>query len=337
MPSPGLTKDAQQALDTILGWFAPILRPRHREKILRLAGLLALEKGAPEVDRNSVIEAAKVTLNPSNAPRFKKMESPADGAAIKQTYLDLESYYAAERVAKRWDFQAPGPDRCASEMKVLAFAASPRKGGNSDILVDEALRGATDAGAGVEKIYLAEVNINPCLNTLIQRDYFVAKERLPELSIPYCVYGRGFEDEAHKGKCVLEDDMPAIYAKIAAADAIVVGFPIYNGWENVVLTAFLERWDRYHNCTQVTKKPPKRGMLVSSWGYLDTETNDHVVEKIITKLEFRNVQVVEVVVACGVVGMLSGLDTAGRGIIGRFPNELTKAYAAGQTLVTGKR
>ena len=304
---------------------------------MRLVSLLVLEKGAQEADRTSVIEAAKLALHPGNAPLFKKMEASVDQSVIKQIYLDLESYYTAERSAKRWDFQAPKPDKPASETKVLAFTASPRKGGNSDTLVDEALRGASDAGASVEKIYLTDVNIKPCFNTLIQRDYFVAKKQLSELSIAYCAYARGFEDEVHKGECILGDDMPTLYPRIVAADAIVTGFPIYKGWETAILTAFLERWNRYENCTQATKNTPTRGMLVSTWGYLDTDINDHIMENIITRLNFSNVQVVEVVVACGVSGMLSGLDTDGRAIIRRFPDELAKAYAAGQTLVTGER
>jgi len=46
-------------------------------------------------------------------------------------------------------------------MKVLALVGSPRKGGNSDILADEFLRGAQQAGAEVEKAYLDDLNIRP--------------------------------------------------------------------------------------------------------------------------------------------------------------------------------
>lgn len=44
-------------------------------------------------------------------------------------------------------------------MNVLALAGSPRKGGNSDILADECLRGASEAGADVEKVYLDDLRI----------------------------------------------------------------------------------------------------------------------------------------------------------------------------------
>jgi len=340
LPSPKkLTADAEQALATVLGWCAPILHARRRENILRLAGLLALEKGIPEIDRATLIEAARLVLHPGHAPLFARMEAPLDPSGVKQTYLNLESYYAATRIAKRWEFTGPKPEKPAGEMKVLALNASPRREGNTGTLIDEALRGAAAAGADVEKIHLAEVNIGHCVNNLIQRDYFIAKKQLPALEISYCEYARGCEDEAHKGACALRDDMPSLYAKIQAADAVIVGFPIYSGWESALLSNFLERWDRYRNCTQ--NQPiggrKKRGMVISTWGYLDITTNDHILENNITKLYYRGVSAVEVVVACGVVGMLSGLDTEGRAIIRRFPDEMAKAYAAGRTLVTGER
>ena len=49
-------------------------------------------------------------------------------------------------------------------MKVLGIMGSPRVGGNSDILLDEALSGAKDAGAEVEKIILDKKKI-PAVKT----------------------------------------------------------------------------------------------------------------------------------------------------------------------------
>ena len=46
--------------------------------------------------------------------------------------------------------------------KVLILSGSPRKGGNSDILCDEFLRGAQDAGHKAEKIRIAEKKVAPC-------------------------------------------------------------------------------------------------------------------------------------------------------------------------------
>ena len=49
-------------------------------------------------------------------------------------------------------------------MKVLGIMGSPRIGGNSDILLDDALDGAKEAGARVEKIILVKKKISGCLD-----------------------------------------------------------------------------------------------------------------------------------------------------------------------------
>lgn len=49
--------------------------------------------------------------------------------------------------------------------KVLILSGSPRKNGNSDILCNEFMRGAIDAGNDVEKIRVAEKKIGYCLGS----------------------------------------------------------------------------------------------------------------------------------------------------------------------------
>ncbi len=46
--------------------------------------------------------------------------------------------------------------------QVLVLAGSPRKGGNSDILCDEFIRGARESGNTAEKIYVQSLKIGPC-------------------------------------------------------------------------------------------------------------------------------------------------------------------------------
>ena len=65
--------------------------------------------------------------------------------------------------------------------KVLILSGSPRKGGNSDILCNEFLRGAQDAGHKAEKIRVAEKKVAPCSGCY------------------YC--------STHGGTCVHKDDM----------------------------------------------------------------------------------------------------------------------------------
>ncbi len=85
-------------------------------------------------------------------------------------------------------------------MKVLAISSSPRKGGNSDVLCDEFLKGAAEAGHEVRKIRLAEMKISPCH------------------ACSGCT-------ETHV--CVRGDDMAEVLAAMKAADAIVLASPVY--------------------------------------------------------------------------------------------------------------
>lgn len=86
-------------------------------------------------------------------------------------------------------------------MKVLIVSTSPRLGGNSDLLADEFMNGATDANHQVEKVYLNDYNIHYCSGC------------------GYC-----FE---HKGSCSQKDEMSKLAAKMVEADCIVLATPVY--------------------------------------------------------------------------------------------------------------
>jgi len=86
-------------------------------------------------------------------------------------------------------------------IKVLAFAGSPRRGGNSETLLDwmlDAMR--NESNVVVEKILLIEANINPCMGCNMC-------EKL--------------------NKCVQRDGMDIIHDKIIEADCIILAAPIF--------------------------------------------------------------------------------------------------------------
>ena len=84
--------------------------------------------------------------------------------------------------------------------KVLILSASPRKGGNSDLLCDQFAKGAEEAGHQVEKIRVQEKKIAPCL----------------------ACYGC-----RNTGVCVQKDDMAGILDKLVKADVLVLASPVY--------------------------------------------------------------------------------------------------------------
>ena len=99
-------------------------------------------------------------------------------------------------------FAANGMKKGMKEMtkKVLILSASPRKGGNSDLLCDQFAKGAEEAGHQVEKIWVQEKKISPCLA---------------------CYGCRG------TGVCVQKDDMANILDKMVQADVLVLATPVY--------------------------------------------------------------------------------------------------------------
>jgi hypothetical protein len=87
-----------------------------------------------------------------------------------------------------------------ASLYVVGFVASPRKGMNTDTLVERVLEGAKSVGADTEKIYLNDLEIKPC--------QACAKYPAPE----FCWY---------------EDGMAKIYNAIERADVLVIGTPAY--------------------------------------------------------------------------------------------------------------
>ena len=85
-------------------------------------------------------------------------------------------------------------------MKVLGIMGSPRIKGNTDLLLDESLKGAESAGAEIEKLIVEQFTIDPC------------KEN----------YGCTID-----GICTIKDDMDQIYPKLIGCDRIVIASPMF--------------------------------------------------------------------------------------------------------------
>lgn len=97
----------------------------------------------------------------------------------------------------------------------MILSGSPRKSGNSDLLCDEFMRGAQQAGHEVEKIRVAAKKIAPC---------------------SACYYCR-----EHGGACVHKDDMAEVLQKMIDADVIVLASPVYFYSIDAQLKAVIDR------------------------------------------------------------------------------------------------
>lgn len=83
---------------------------------------------------------------------------------------------------------------------ILAIYGSPRRSGNTSLLLDKAVEGARNNGASVTKIILRNLNISPCLE----------------------IYGCKKD-----GRCVIQDDFQKIYDQIINCDGIMLASPIF--------------------------------------------------------------------------------------------------------------
>ena len=99
--------------------------------------------------------------------------------------------------------------------QILLVSASPRKGGNSDLLCDEFMRGAGEAGHQVEKIRISDQVINYCTGCCA------------------CI--------GKPGSCVQQDDMNDIFKKLLAADVLVLATPVYFHAMNGQMKTFIDR------------------------------------------------------------------------------------------------
>jgi multimeric flavodoxin WrbA len=141
-------------------------------------------------------------------------------------------------------------------MKVLGIMGSPRIGGNSDILLDEVLAGAKEAGAEVEKIILDRKKIAGC------KDCKKCNET---------------------GICVIKDDMLEIHKQILEADAIIHSVPVYFWSMTSQMKAYLDRWCAFFDAewrwqkAYYPKMKGKRIGLITVCGDPNIHTADPIV------------------------------------------------------------
>ena len=83
---------------------------------------------------------------------------------------------------------------------VLGISTSPRRNGNSDLLIQKALSGAESAGANVEYLSLNDYKIGPCI----------------ECNSCY-----------NTGRCILKDDYEKVLEKILNADRLIFATPVF--------------------------------------------------------------------------------------------------------------
>jgi len=131
-------------------------------------------------------------------------------------------------------------------MKVLGILGSPRKGGNTELLLEEALKGAEAEGAEIERLRLTDYSIIPCKECLA------------------C-----YKD----GNCIILDDMAKIYPKLLEADIIILASPIFfygvTAWAKALIDRCQALWARKYQLKDPSlgkEGKRRKGFFISTGG-----------------------------------------------------------------------
>ena len=188
-------------------------------------------------------------------------------------------------------------------MRVLGIAGSPRRDGNTDLLLAEVIKGAASKGAEVKTIVLNDLKITPC---------------------QHC------DACQEKGQCKIEDDMQMVYRELEEADRIVLASPIQFTGVTAQMKAMIDRLQALWARKYVLKVPPlgngreRKGLFISVGGRKIADLFEPAL--VMVRTVFR---VLDITYAGEL--LFPGVDE--KGAIKKHPDALKQAFLAGQKLV----
>lgn len=188
-------------------------------------------------------------------------------------------------------------------MKVLGIAGSPRRGGNTNLLLTEVLRGANSEGADVQSIFLNDLCITPC---------------------QHC------DSCLEAGECKIDDDMQLVYMKLNEADRIVVASPIHFMGVTAQTKTMIDRcqslWVKKFklDLPPLGNRLPRKGLFVS----VGSRSVDNLFEPALATIKalFHSLEV-----KYSDKLVFSGIDDLEA--IACHPSALRRAFLAGKKLV----
>jgi NAD(P)H-dependent FMN reductase len=284
--------------------FPTVVKSRWKNRLIYNAEKIAAYEEAPAVNDDIFWRAVYEVFPGGYEPLILSGKDPARMRAEVAASKAQETIEpgAEPVVLTRWAQDGGEAGPTPSGMKILAVNSSMRKGGKTDVIIDEALRACSDSDCAVEKFYLGD------------------------LVIKYCTGCRACRKGDVKTICSLKDDMTAlIYDKLYAMDGLILGFPIYTARENAIMANFMDRWDCLSNPDLSRKMPAgKKALVISTWMWPNPAAYDSVVEQMIILLRLHGVETADVLTVSGTRGKRHG-----RGVVKNHPRILETAYRAG--------
>lgn len=128
-------------------------------------------------------------------------------------------------------------------VRIVAVYGSPRRKGNTSLLLKKAVQGARETGAEVEEVVLRDLEISPCLE----------------------IYGC-----KETGRCVIQDDFQRVLDQIQASKGIMLASPIFFYAVSAHTKMLIERcqslWVKKYWIDKVPygqRKPKRKGLFIS--------------------------------------------------------------------------
>ncbi len=190
-------------------------------------------------------------------------------------------------------------------MKVLGIFGSPRRGGNTEILLEEALKGAEKEGAKVDRLYISDFTLTPC-------------------------------KECHgcdrTGNCVILDDMQKIYPRLLESDGVILASPIFFYGVTAWVKALIDRSQAFWARKYLLKDPSlgkegkkRKGFFISVGATKGPRVFDGAVLTVKYFFDVLNAEYVGELVFRGVEA---------KGDILKDPEALQQAFEAGKRLTS---
>ncbi len=193
-------------------------------------------------------------------------------------------------------------------IKVIAFAGSPRRGGNSETLLDWMLAAmAKEPGVIVEKVVLTEAHINPC---------------------------RGCNACEKLNKCVQRDGMDIYHDKLVEADVVVLASPIFCMGLAAQVKALVDRAQVFRSRKYVLKLPvvpsERKGKRLGVFLATAGQNWDHVFDAAVPSVKCFY-HVIDIRDADIHYLMINNVDE--NGAIRKHPSAQTKAEKMGKDVI----
>ncbi len=181
--------------------------------------------------------------------------------------------------------------------QVLGIMGSPRKNGNTHVLMEKTLEGAREKGAITETLFLGDLTIQECTGCHV---CWTTQE------------------------CTRNDDMISIYHKIIASDIIIFGTPVYWYGPTALIKCFVDRLVYFNGELNRKGIRGKKAAIIIPFEENNPETVRPVITFFEKALQYLEIQLTAQLIVPGV---------SQRGEVVKQEQVIKEAYELGKTML----